>query len=122
MRAGYLAVLVLMTTSCTQKPQSPQCPDPAMVAPASVGGAAEVQTLAAMLSGPDQENAIIAGTQELHRRDHSLSADRIIDILVAADCAGHQARLGSAYDPAQRTKVIASQVNAIVKTFPPGGG
>jgi hypothetical protein len=93
-----------------------------MVAPASVGGAAEVRSLAGMLSGPDQENAVVEGVQELHRRDPRLSADRIIDILVAADCAGHQSRLGSIYDPVRRTSVITGQVNAIITKFPPGSG
>jgi hypothetical protein len=92
-----------------------------MVAPASVGGAAEVQALSGRLSGADQQNAITQGALELHRRDPSLGADRIIDILIAADCAGHRARLGTIYDPKQRTAIIAAQVNAILIKSGPGG-
>ncbi len=121
MRTGILGAVVLATAACAPKPAA-QCPDPAAVAPASVGGAAEVQSLAGMLSGPDQENAVNAGAQELHRRDPHLSKDQITDILIAADCAGHRDRLGTIYDPAQRTKVIAGQVDAIMAKSPPGGG
>jgi hypothetical protein len=91
-----------------------------MVAPASVGGAVEVRSLAGMLSGPDNENAITESAQELHRRDHTLSADQITDILIAAECEGQRARIGASYDRAQRTRRISRQVDAVMTTVPAG--
>ncbi len=93
MRAGIVCAFAIIMGSCAPKPEA-QCPDPAMVAPASVGGAAEVRSLAGMLSGPDKENAITEGAQDLHRRNRALPADRITDILIAADCEGQRSSAG----------------------------
>ncbi len=119
-RVAIVCSIALASAACTAKSGASQCPDPAMVAPASVGGAAEVKSLSGMLSGPDNENAITESAQELHRRDHTLGADQITDILIAAECEGQSARTGSTYDRAQRTRRISKQVDAVMATVPAG--
>jgi hypothetical protein len=89
-----------------------------MVAPAAVGGAGEVRSLSTLLSGSDSENAIIEGAQELHRRDPALPADRITDILIAADCEGQRSSAGGTYNRAERTKLISKKVEMVMPTLP----
>ncbi|AYJ84558.1 hypothetical protein D3Y57_00025 (plasmid) [Sphingomonas paeninsulae] len=87
--------------------------------PASVGGAEQVRSLAGMLAGPDNENAIAESARALHRRDARLSSSQITNILIAAECEGRKASGGAGYNPANRTKQISKQVEAIMLTLPP---
>ncbi len=80
------AGLALLLGGCVQSAAPVQCPDPAAVAPASIGGAAFVAGLSGRLAGPDRENSITEAIGAIHQRDPSLGADRITDILIAADC------------------------------------
>ena len=119
MRIAIICGFALTMVSCAPK-SGGQCPDPAMVAPPSVGGAAEVRSLAGMLSGSDNENAITEGAQDLHRRDHTLSADRITDILIAADCEGQRSATAATYNREARTRLISKRVEAVVDKMPTG--
>ncbi len=57
-------------------------------------------------------------TRTLHRRDPRLNSSQITDILIAAECEGRKASVGSAYNSAQRTIQISKQVEAIMTTLP----
>ncbi len=118
MRTLYVCAFALAAASCTQKPEATQCPDPAMVAPVSVGGASEVRAIASTLSGQDRENAIAEAVRILHQRDPALGSARITDILIAADC--ERPRTNEATRPLQDKDVkdISRRVEAIMSGVP----
>lgn len=118
MKALFICSLAIAVASCSQKPKSAQCPDPQMVAPASVGGASEVQKIASTLSGPDRENAITEAARALHSRDPALGSDRITDILIAADCESQSQGNAVRVDPTKNIQVISRQVEAIMSGVP----
>lgn len=80
------AGLALLLASCSGAADVAQCPDPAAVAPASIG-ASYVAGLSQQLAGPDRENSITVAIADLHRRDPKLDSTAITNILIAADCA-----------------------------------
>ncbi|MDR7258630.1 hypothetical protein J2X47_002820 [Sphingomonas sp. BE270] len=85
----YLAMtasLGMVLGGCAPPSKPVGCPDPAAVAPASIGGASYVAGLTGRLSGPDRENVIAEAIAEIHRADPGMSADAITNVLIAADC------------------------------------
>ena len=78
-------VALLLLGACGQSSKQLTCPDPSSVAPPSIG-AAFVNNLTTRLAGPDRENSITEAIGEIHRRDPSLDATAVTNILVAADC------------------------------------
>ena len=79
-------VSLLLLGACGQSSTKITCPDPATVAPPSIGGAAYVSELTGRLAGPDRENSITEALAEIRRRDPSLDSTAVTNILVAADC------------------------------------
>jgi hypothetical protein len=70
---------------CAGDAPAMQCPDPAAVAPPSIG-TSFITGLSARLAGPDRENTIAEAIAEMHRRNPKLGSSVITDVLIAADC------------------------------------
>ena len=110
----------LSLVSCSSSGPHLQCPDPAEVAPASVGGAEAVRALTPRLAGPDRENVISEAVHSLRASDPSLSQDAIADILIAADCpnvAGDPALDGRAQ--ARRMADLRGEIESVLSVVAP---
>lgn len=78
--------LGLVLAGCANEAPAVECPVPADVAPASIGGAAYVTGLTARLAGDDRENSITEAIGEIRSKAPELGSAAIVDILIAADC------------------------------------
>lgn len=113
--AGGLALLLL--AACGKSPV-PACPDPASVAPPTIG-AAFVTNLTTRLALGDRENTIAEAITALRKRDPSLDSTTITDILIAADCPNALAKSDNEPD-ADRARIAAFRAQvAQLLTGPP---
>lgn len=107
--------LVLLLAGCGQARTAVQCPDPAEVAPPSIGGASYVAGLTMRLAGPDRENSISEAIAAMRRADAALDASEITDILIAADCPNVALLPGGSEDAARaRIAAFRAQVDALL--------
>ena len=100
-RKATVATLLLLG-GCGQAASQLTCPDPAGIAPPSIG-TAFIADLTGRLAGPDRENSIVEAIAEIHRHDPSLGSATVTNILIAADCPNALARpdRGAAADRAR---------------------
>lgn len=105
----------LLLWACKPSTPAVSCPDPALVAPASIGGASAVTSLTSSLAGSDRENAIDEAATRFRRQDPGISTDAIVDVIIAADCP-NLAHGGVADAQAERVRISAvrSRVIAIL--------
>lgn len=61
------AGLVLLIAGCGHARNAVRCPDPADVAPPSIGGTSYVSGLTMRLAGPDRENSISEAIAAIRR-------------------------------------------------------
>lgn len=111
MKSLAVVVTACLLASCSAGQDSDQCPDPATVAPASIGGAGAVQALTGELAGPNRGDSISTAIRTFHQRDPSLTSDELANILLAADCPNIR---GDVATQRRRLGEFRSQVDSIL--------
>lgn len=102
--------------SCNLSKPPIACPDPALVAPASIGGASAVTGLTSPLSGPGRENTIKEAAARFRKRDSRITNSEITNIIIAADCPNLMASgAPSAQEKRARISVVRAQVTSVVR-------
>lgn len=86
MKLLVATVPILLIAGCIQARAPVHCPDPARVAPASIGGVAFVANLTGRLAGPDRENVVAEAISEMRKTAPDMSNEAITNVLIAADC------------------------------------
>jgi hypothetical protein len=115
MRPHLFAYVGILLGSCSPSKLPIACPDPALVAPASIGGASAVTGLTALLNGPDRLNTIKGAAARFRKRDPSITNSVITDIIIAADCPNLMASgVPSAHDERARIAATRAQVTSIL--------
>jgi hypothetical protein len=115
MRWNHFYYAGLLLCSCSPSKLPIACPDPALVAPASIGGASAITALTGPLAGPDRVNTIKEAAARFRKRDPSITNSAITNFIIAADCPNLMAS-GAPSAQAERARIsaIRAQVTSIL--------
>jgi len=91
-RLSFLLVCPVLLWGCAPRRPPISCPDPGLVAPPAIGGAKAITSLTPLLAGGNWENEVDEAAARFRRADPSISADAVLDVMIAADCPNLVAR------------------------------
>lgn len=116
MRWKHMPYAGLLLCNCSSSELPIACPDPALVAPTSIGGASAVTGLTGPLAGPDRVNTISGAAARFRKLDPSITNSAITNIIIAADCPNLMAS-GAPSAKVERARIAAvrAQVSSILR-------